>query len=311
MAVVRIEGSQSCRAEVLDAGRHALAQQYRLISRIAALDVSDEWAADGAASCAHWVAVALDTMVSTAREWVRIGRALRVLDEIDAAFAAGRLSYSKVRALTRVATAETQGELLEMAEHVPAGRLAHALAAWRMQRETPAETEARQEANMALWWSDDADGMGVLTVRLPPAEMAYVRAAVEGRLRAWRPDASTDSVPTVAIARPPACQRVPRAVPSRLRWRDGRGRAPRARRRLHDGRRFPGGRVRRSPHCADRLPAGADSRRGGPSDQCFGPTPKSNDAATACRTRTRSALCRLRRDRPPRVRPRPGMGAER
>ena len=90
MAVVRIEGSQSCRAEVLDAGRHVLAEQYRLISRIAALDVSDEWAADGAASCAHWVAVALDTMVSTAREWVRIGRALRVLDEIDAAFAAGR-----------------------------------------------------------------------------------------------------------------------------------------------------------------------------------------------------------------------------
>ena len=193
MAVVRIEGSQSCRAEVLDAGRDALAQQYRLISRIAALDVSDEWAADGAASCAHWVAVALDTKVSTAREWVRIGRALRVLDEIDAAFAAGRLSYSKVRALTRVATTETQGELLELAEHVPAGGLAHALAAWRMQRETPAETEARQEANMALWWSDDADGMGVLTVRLPPAEMAYVRAAVEGRLRACRPDASADA----------------------------------------------------------------------------------------------------------------------
>ena len=67
MAVVRIEGSQSCRAEVLDAGRHVLAQQYRLISRIVALDVSDEWAADGAASCAHWVAVALDTKVSTAR----------------------------------------------------------------------------------------------------------------------------------------------------------------------------------------------------------------------------------------------------
>ena len=118
-------------------------------------------------------------------------------------------------------------------------------------------------------------------------------------------------VPTVAIARPPACQRVPRAVPSRLRWRDRRGRAPRARRRLHDGRRFPGRRIRRSPHCADRLPAGTDSRRGGSSDQCFGPTPKSNDATTACRTRTRSALCRLRRDRPPRVRPRPGMGAER
>ena len=91
MAVVRIEGSQhSHRSAVLDAGAQWLAQQHQLIARIAELDVSDEWAADGATSCAHWVSAALDVDLSTAWEWVRVGRALATLDEVDAAFAAGR-----------------------------------------------------------------------------------------------------------------------------------------------------------------------------------------------------------------------------
>ena len=94
--------------------------------------------------------------------------ALATLDEVDAAFAAGRVSYSKVRALTRVATPETQGELSELAEHVPAGRLGHALAAWQMRQETPEETESRQRAKMALWWHSDADGMAVIDGATPP-----------------------------------------------------------------------------------------------------------------------------------------------
>ena len=88
------------------------------------LDDSGVWQADGARTCAHWVADALDIEVCTAREWLRIGRALAELDVIDAAFAQGRLSYSKVRALTRVATVESQSELCGLAERMPAGRLA-------------------------------------------------------------------------------------------------------------------------------------------------------------------------------------------
>jgi hypothetical protein len=193
MAVVKIEGKQSCRAAVLDAGAHWLAQQHQLIARIGELDASEEWAADGATSCAHWIASALEVDLSTAREWVRVGRALRLLDEVDAAFADGRVSYSKVRTLSRIATPETQSELLELADHVPAGRLGHALAAWQMRRETPAETESRQRSKMALWWHSDADGMAVMTVRLLPADMARVQAAVDGRVRNRRPDASADA----------------------------------------------------------------------------------------------------------------------
>src|SRR5690242_4258109 len=103
VAVVSYEAT-GARAAVVEAGQRWAAGQYQLVQKVADLDASSEWALDGAVTCAHWVAAALDVEVCTAREWLRIGRALRSLPVIAAAFAARRLSYSKVRALSRVAT---------------------------------------------------------------------------------------------------------------------------------------------------------------------------------------------------------------
>jgi hypothetical protein len=194
MSVVELERSQhSYRAAVLEAGGIWHDQHHRLLQRIAELDRSGEWEADGVPSCAHWLADALQTQQSTAREWVRVARALAALPEVDAAFASGGLSYSKIRTLTRVATSETQTELIGLAKQVSAGRLTHALAAWQLRRETPAETETRQRARTALWFHDDIHGMAVATVRLPPEEMAKVSGAIERRVRDRRPDASADA----------------------------------------------------------------------------------------------------------------------
>ena len=115
----------------------------------------------------------------TAREWVRIGNVLRGLPLIDTAFEAGRLSFSKVRALTRVATPEFDAELLEPAERTPAGRLARALAAWLMRHEQPEETGDRQKRERGVWWHTDPDGMRVVTVRLPPLAGGVMTAAVD------------------------------------------------------------------------------------------------------------------------------------
>src|SRR5262249_57329976 len=108
-------------------GRWA-SSQHRLARLVGALDASGEWAGDGAATCAHWVARALDVEISTARDWLRVGHALARLPLIDDAFAERRLSYSKVRTLTRVATDDNEAELAALAQNVPAGRLTHALA---------------------------------------------------------------------------------------------------------------------------------------------------------------------------------------
>jgi hypothetical protein len=170
------------RTEVIAAARHWSTGQQRLVRLVAALDRSGEWALDGARTCAHWIADALDVEVCTAREWLRVGHSLAELDEVDRAFAEGRLSYSKVRVVTRVATAENQVELCALAERVPAGRLAHALATWLTRHETPERTERRQRLARGLTWRTEPDGMIVGIFRLEPASAAIVTGAIDAKV---------------------------------------------------------------------------------------------------------------------------------
>jgi hypothetical protein len=178
MVAVRSAGMSLCEA-VIAAGAGWSSSLRRLVRLVAVLDVSGEWRTGGASTCAHWVAQTLDVEVSTAREWVRVGRVLARLVVIDDAFERDLLSYSKVRTLTRVATAKNEAELCELAQEVPAGRLAHALAAWLGRHETPAETEARQQQMKHLSWRTQPDGSATGSFCLPPAEAATLTTAVD------------------------------------------------------------------------------------------------------------------------------------
>ncbi|HEY4375557.1 MAG TPA: hypothetical protein VGM93_00290 [Acidimicrobiales bacterium] len=172
-------GESSLGDELIEAGAGCGRWQHRLVHLAAEFDDSGEWALDGAVTCAHWIAGQLDVEVCTAREWVRIGHLLATLPLIDAAFGDGRLSFSKVRALTRVATGEFDAELLALALRTPAGRLARALAAWLVRNEEPEDTEDRQHRGRGAWWHTDPDGMRVITLRLPPLAGGIVTATVD------------------------------------------------------------------------------------------------------------------------------------
>ena len=215
-------GVGSLRAAVVEIGAHWSRAQQRLVRLLVALDDSGEWAADGSPTCAHWVAGALDVEVCTAREWLRIGRALRELPAIDGAFDRGDVSYSKVRALTRVANPANEAELCEIARRVPAGRLCQALAVWLAQHETPEETATRQRKATHLTFRTDPDGMIVGVVR--------ARA-----LRRWR-DCSRPSMPGSGEFRPDASADASERWPSiaRQRRRRAGGTRDRGRRRLAD-----------------------------------------------------------------------------
>ncbi|MCC6226851.1 MAG: DUF222 domain-containing protein [Microthrixaceae bacterium] len=223
MSLLSIVGERSVgqgsdlRAEVVAVGRSWSSAQHRLVVLLARLDRGGEWALDGAATCAHWVAGALDVEVSTAREWLRVGHALEDLARIDASFSEGRISYSKVRQLTRVATVDNEAALLEIAERTPAGRLGAAIARWLGAREDPAETERRQHAARSLSWRTDPDGMVVAMLRLPPLAAAVLMAAVDAWVLRNRPaatpvtgsgpDASADaSLPRSVVGWPSVAQ---------------------------------------------------------------------------------------------------------
>jgi hypothetical protein len=213
MSAVEQKRGSSLRDELVEAGARWSSGLRQIVHLAAELDASGEWAGDGAPTCAHWIAAALDIEVSTAREWLRIGRALTDLDVIDAAFEQGRLSYSKVRTLTRVATPEDQLELCGLAVRVPAGRLRCAVASWRARRESAAETEARHLQARRFTWDVDDDGMDVGTFRLPPGDAAIITSAVDAHVRRNRPDASADALrwPSIAQQRADALVEVMRS----------------------------------------------------------------------------------------------------
>ena len=195
MAVSRIrdDACVSLRAQVVAIGRRWSASQRRLVQLAAQLEASGEWALDGSPTCAHWIADALDVEVSTAREWLRIGRLLAELPLLDTAFDDGRLSYSKVRTLSRVATAANEAELCAIAEQVPAGRLGHALAAWLIRNESPEETEVRQHGARYLNWRTEPDGMVSGYFRLAPDAAAKITTPVDALILQQRPAARSSA----------------------------------------------------------------------------------------------------------------------
>ncbi len=194
--------SGNLRREVVEVGRLCSLNQRRLVHLVADLDRSREWLFDGSATCAHWVARALDIEVCTAREWLRIGTKLQRLAIIDEAFAAGRISYSKVRALTRVADADNEQVLCDLAERTRAGDLARALAAWLGRHEEPDETEKRQHEARFLSWHLDVDGMVVGSFRFPAAMAMILIAVIESWIMRYRPP--RDLRRRVVVARPRA-----------------------------------------------------------------------------------------------------------
>ncbi len=88
---------------------------HGLLTRIRRFDETEAWGEQGAKSCAHWLTWRIGLDGGTAREKVRVARALGALPKLDAAFAAGQLSYAKVRALTRVTTPATEENALALA----------------------------------------------------------------------------------------------------------------------------------------------------------------------------------------------------
>ncbi len=142
---------------------------------IAEFDRRKGWAQWGIKSCAHWLAWACSVAPGAAREYVRVASALTSLPLLDAAFAAGRLSYSKVRAATRVADRVPEATLLEQALVHTASQLERLVRAYRKVDGTGTSQQQRRRAR----WFFDEDGMLVLTARLPADEGAVLVAALE------------------------------------------------------------------------------------------------------------------------------------
>ncbi|MCZ2821524.1 DUF222 domain-containing protein [Modestobacter sp. VKM Ac-2977] len=143
---------------------------------VAEFDEREGWGGVGITSCAHWLAWKCSLTPGTARQHVRVARALRGLPLTSAAFSAGELSYSKVRALTRVAEPGTEAELVEFARHATASQVERTVRAWRRADDVDAGRVA--DRRRFSWWTED-DGMISVQVRLEAEHGAEFLAAIE------------------------------------------------------------------------------------------------------------------------------------
>ncbi len=156
---------------------HINAATCRFLVLLGEFDTREGWAVNGIVSCAHWLAWRCALSTGAAREHVRVARALRSLPRIQEAFTAGRLSFSKVRALTRLATPNREQELVDLALVTPAGPLERFLRG--LSGSLDADDEARRHASRKVTWRWDVDGSLVLTARLSPDDGAVVVEALE------------------------------------------------------------------------------------------------------------------------------------
>ncbi len=166
--------------EIAVLSAHIESATQRLLAMIARFDEGRGWESAGFRSCAEWLAHRTGIDRGAARERVRAARALRELPLIDEALARGELTFSKVRALTRVAEPETEGELLEMARGSTAAELERMVRGWKLG--TLKEEEERDEwrhRNRCFSVFPDLDGSYVVKGRLTPEVGALLMRAIE------------------------------------------------------------------------------------------------------------------------------------
>jgi hypothetical protein len=154
------------------------AATYQLLVMIREFDEREGW--EGFASCAHWLNWRAGIGLGAAREKVRVARALAGLPRLSAEMEKGLLSYSKVRALTRVANEATEEELLEFARAGTAAHVEKLVRAWRRaDRLAEAEEEERRHQSRGLRAWVDEDGMVVVRGRLTPEAGAALMKALQ------------------------------------------------------------------------------------------------------------------------------------
>jgi hypothetical protein len=165
--------------EIAELSAHLDAATARLLALIREFDARGGWN-NGFRSCAEWLSWRVGLDLGAARERVRVAHALATLPRLGDALARGELSYAKVRALTRVATPETEARLLKVGRAGTAAHVERIIRAWRrVDRRAEAREAARQHASRTLRVFHDDDGTVVIRGRLTPEAGALLVRALD------------------------------------------------------------------------------------------------------------------------------------
>ena len=187
--------------EIAELSAHLEAATARLLDLIREFDARGGWN-NGFRSCAAWLSWRVGYAPGAAREHVRVARALGTLPLLSQALARGELSYAKVRELTRVATSETEEQLLAVGRTGTAEHVEQIIRGWRrMDRKAEAQAANRHHFARALHVYQDADGTvrirGRLTTEVGSLLLKALEAARDSLYQRRRDRAPDADPPTM------------------------------------------------------------------------------------------------------------------
>jgi hypothetical protein len=167
-------------AEITELWGHLTAATARFLRLLAEFDRTKAYERHGLVGTAQWLNWQCGIGPVAAREKVRVARALETLPRIAASFAGGEISYSKVRAMTRVATPANEDVLLNVALHGTAAHVEKLVRkyAWTQRRDAARNAQGQYVSRYLSCFFDDS-GMLVIQGRLPPDVGALVRTALD------------------------------------------------------------------------------------------------------------------------------------
>ena len=169
--------------EITELAAHIHAATFRLLELIREFDQRDGWVGPGLKSCAHWLNWKCGIGLGAAREKVRVAHALGDLPQISDEFRQGGISFSKVRAMTRVATPDNEDYLLMIARHGTAAHVERLVSQYRKVKRIEAlEAENQRHDMREMDWYVDDDGSYVIKARLTPEQGERVLKAVESAM---------------------------------------------------------------------------------------------------------------------------------
>ena len=189
--------SERLGAEISELCSYIYAAEHRFLTLLREFDEEKSWQWLGFPTCASWLNFKCSMGMNTARERVRVANALGKLPKIDARFATGALSYSKVRAMTRIADESIEDYLLMIAKYGTAYHVEKLVSQYRgVLRRRDAEAACTAYDNRQLNYYFDGDGSLVIKGRFPAEQGALIVKALE---MAMEKDFGMDREPTVDI----------------------------------------------------------------------------------------------------------------
>ena len=165
------------------------AGQAKVCDLIAEVDFRQSWMADGARSLTDWVAARLGVRHSSAAQLVAVARRLVDLPVLRERFGNGEISLDQVDAISKVATADNEADLIEEALGMSAATLDRLARRHRGVTEQEARSIWERRLLVRQWNLDESELR--FRGRLPGAEGRIFDQAIDSRVDQMAPDAET------------------------------------------------------------------------------------------------------------------------